>query len=162
MMLKVEVRQPHCRVRVNNPMRDQQRAGTGVENARASPESVDIHAFPELGIGARCNNSSVGRSRGVLVRVEDGIAEADQRLLRLVLARERTQRLEARYRWQHAHGMALEQPSRVAIRGEIGRRIRRRYDSRLLRHKQMERKRRERARGHHDQMLFALDQRLDR
>ena len=99
----------------------------------------------------------------LLLGVEDRIAEPDQRLFASILAREHAQRLEACHRRQHAHGMALEQPGSVAIGGEIARRIHLRHRDRgLLRHQQMERQRRERARGHHDEMPLVLDQRLDR
>ena len=80
-----------------------------------------------------------------------------------ILAREHAQRLEARHRRQHAHGMTLEQPGGVAIGREIARRIHLRHgNGRLLRHQQMERQRGERARRHHDEMTLVPDQPLDR
>ena len=80
-----------------------------------------------------------------------------------ILAREHAQRLEARHRRQHAHGMAPQQPGRIAIGGKIARRLDLRHRDRgLLRHQQMERQRRERPRRHHDQVPLVPDQRLDR
>ena len=80
-----------------------------------------------------------------------------------ILAGEHAQRLEARHRRQHADGLPLDQPGGVAIGREVARRLDVRHrHRRLLRHQQMERQRRERARGHHDEMALVLDQRLDR